>query len=78
SDFADRREGECRAGAIGCVACKKELLASMEKPFAEFRERRARFEKPGLVEELLAAGSAKAREEAGRTMERVLKAMNLR
>lgn len=78
SDFADRREGECRAGAIGCVACKKELLQSMEKPFAEFRERRARFDKPGLVSELLAAGSAKARAAAEDTMGKVRKAMNLR
>jgi tryptophanyl-tRNA synthetase len=78
SDFAGRREGECRAGAIGCVACKKELLQSMEKPFSEFRERRARFDKPGLVEELLAAGSAKARAAAEDTMGKVRKAMNLR
>ncbi|TBR25231.1 tryptophan--tRNA ligase [bacterium] len=78
SDFADRREGECRAGAIGCVACKKELLTSMEKPFSEFRERRARFDKPGLVSELLTAGGAKARAVAEETMGKVRKAMNLR
>lgn len=78
SDFADRREGECRAGAIGCVACKKELLASMEQPFSEFRERRARFDKPGLVEELLAAGGTKARAAAEETMTKVRRAMNLR
>lgn len=78
SDFADRREAECKAGSIGCVACKKELLASMEKPFAEFRERRAGFDKPGLVEGLLAAGGAKARAAAEETMTRVRKAMNIR
>lgn len=78
SDFADRREAECRAGSIGCVACKKELAASMEKPFSEFRSRRAAFDKPGLVEELLAAGGAKARAAAEETMSQVRKAMNIR
>ncbi|MBI5596474.1 MAG: tryptophan--tRNA ligase [Elusimicrobia bacterium] len=78
SDFAPRRGDECRAGSIGCVACKKELLQSMTTPFDEFRSRRAQFDQPGLVEDLLAAGSAKARAEAEGTMERVRKAMNLR
>lgn len=78
SDFADRREGECRAGSIGCVACKKELLGSMERPFAEFRARRAGFNASGLVESLLAEGSAKARAQAEETMAKVRAAMNLR
>ena len=78
SNFADRREGECRAGSIGCVACKKELLGSMEAPFAEFRARRAKFDAPGHVERLLAAGSAKARVRAEETMAKVRTAMNLR
>lgn len=78
SDFADRREVECKAGQIGCFQCKKDLLGSMDGPFAEFREKRAKYDKPGLVEEILEAGSAKARDSAEATMERVRKAMNLR
>lgn len=78
SDFADRREQECREGALGCVACKKEALSSMEGAFQAFRENRKKFEKEGLVEEVLDKGSRKAEEAAERTMERVRKAMNLR
>lgn len=78
SDFASRREQECKDGEIGCVACKKELLKSLEEPFAAFREKRAKFDKKGLVEELLAAGSRTAAAVAERTMTKVRKAMNLR
>ena len=78
SDFFPRRETECKEGTIGCVACKRELLESMDGPFAEFREKRAAFDKPGLVDEILEAGSAKARDVAESTMERVRSAMNLK
>lgn len=77
SDFAARREAECRAGQVGCVACKKDLLRSLDEPYAEFRRARERFETAGLVEEIIESGSAKAREAAERTMVRVRKAMNL-
>ncbi len=77
SDFAARRETECKEGTIGCVACKRELLDSMDGPFAEFREKREKYDKPGLIEEILEAGSAKARDAAEETMVRVRKAMNL-
>ncbi|MFA5139583.1 MAG: tryptophan--tRNA ligase [Elusimicrobiota bacterium] len=78
SPHADNREAECRDGAIGCVACKKDLLRSMAEPFAEFRRARERFAGAGLAESVLEAGSRKAREVAGRTLERVRRAMNLR
>ncbi|MBI3298778.1 MAG: tryptophan--tRNA ligase [Elusimicrobia bacterium] len=77
SDYADRREVECKAGALGCVACKKDLLASMEKPFAEFREKREPFT-DSAIEEIITAGGAKARQAAEETMAKVRKAMNLR
>ncbi len=78
SDFAKKREKECKDGAIGCVACKKDLLKSLEEPFTVFREKRAKFDKKGAVEELLAEGSRKAADVAERTMMKVRKAMNLR
>lgn len=78
SDFAARREEECRAGALGCVACKKDVLRSMAPTFAEFRRNREKFDQPGLVEEMLERGSSRAEETAERTMCRVRKAMNLR
>ncbi len=78
SDYAQKREEECRAGALGCVACKKDVIKSMEAPYETFRVNRAKFDKPGLVEKILEKGSRKAGETAERTMERVRKAMNLR
>lgn len=81
SDFADRREGECRAGTVGCVACKKDLLKSMEKPFEDFRLNRAKrlgADSDAEVARILAEGSAKARASAEATLARVRAAMHLR
>lgn len=78
SSYAGSRDAECRQGRVGCVACKKDLLGSLEGPFGEFRERRGRWERrAGVVEELLAEGGRKAREEAARTLGRVRRAMHL-
>ena len=78
SDYAPKRGEECRAGKIGCVMCKKDLLKSMEGPFAEFRETRERYAgKKGLVEDILAEGSRKAKAVAEKTMESVRAAMSL-
>lgn len=75
----EKRGDECRAGAIGCVACKKDLLASMEPSFSDIRKRRDSYASgSGRVEEILEDGAAKAREVAGKTMEAVRKAMRLR
>ncbi|MBI5243961.1 MAG: tryptophan--tRNA ligase [Elusimicrobia bacterium] len=77
SGFWESREGECRRGEIGCVACKNDLLKSLEGPFSELRANRERCANEP-VEDILEEGSARAREAAERTMERVRKAMNLR
>lgn len=73
----EARREECRKGAIGCVACKNDLLKGLEAPFGEFRSRRERFT-PAQVDEVLEKGSLRAREAAERTLERARKAMNLR
>jgi len=78
SGHASRREAECREGAIGCVACKKDLVASMQGPYDAFRKARERYVNEGLAEEVLRQGSLKAREVAEGTMARVREAMNLR
>jgi tryptophanyl-tRNA synthetase len=78
-DFVENRRQECRAGKIGCVACKKDLLSEMQEPFAKFRETRARFtQDPGFVQKILDEGADKARAVAKETMERVRHAMRLR
>ncbi|MDR2123470.1 MAG: tryptophan--tRNA ligase [Desulfovibrio sp.] len=68
---AEIRAG-CLSASMGCVDCKALLLKSLERFLAPMRERRARLDaRPGLVEEVLAAGNEKARAEARKTMEGV-------
>lgn len=77
-DFVQSRGRECRAGSVGCVACKKDLLSEMSAPFAAFREKRKGFSSsPERVEKILESGATKAREVAEKTMERVRRAMKL-
>ena len=65
-------EADCRAGQIGCVACKKMLAEYLEGLMAPIRERRqAVLSRPGYIEEILREGAAKARAKAGATMEEV-------
>lgn len=74
----ERRDRECRAGEIGCVACKKDLLTFIEPAYDQFRKARDKFAKdPAFVDELLADGAAKAAKTAEQTMERVRAAMRL-
>lgn len=74
----EKRGEQCRQGKIGCVACKKDLLASLERPFGEFRARRERLAADrGLVAGILEEGNRKARAVASETMARARRAMNL-
>lgn len=73
------REVECRAGALGCVACKKQLLELMEPEIAKFRARRAELEKdPARVDKILDGGAVRVRAAIAPTMEAVRRAMRLR
>lgn len=71
-------ESACRAGTIGCVACKKNLagnlLQVMEPIYARKQELEAN---PGRVEEILQAGEEKARRVAEQTLGEVRAAMGL-
>lgn len=70
---------KCRAGQLGCMADKKDLLASLEKPYAQFSEARLRYSSdPALVDKILEEGARKARAVAQKTMEDVRRAMKLR
>jgi tryptophanyl-tRNA synthetase len=77
--FVTKRGDECRAGALGCMACKKDLLAEMTGPFDEFRRRREAYAADeGKVAKILEDGAAKARAVARKTMDEVRTAMRLR
>jgi tryptophanyl-tRNA synthetase len=74
----DDLKARYREGKVGDVEVKKKLMIALNNFLAPIRERRAQYEaKPGLVEEVLAAGTDKARAEAEATMALVREAMGL-
>jgi tryptophanyl-tRNA synthetase len=68
----------CRTADIGCVECKKRMAVHLNAFLEPIRERRRFYlERPGLVEEIITAGSDKARQTACRTLEEVRAAVRL-
>lgn len=76
--FVAQRGADCRAGKLGCSACKKDLLAEMTGPYDDFRRRRDAFAADAAVDGILADGARKARAVAQKTMDEVRRAMRLR
>lgn len=75
---ASARENECREGRIGCMPCKKDLLARMGT-LQDLQKRRAELAaQPGLVERVLEDGNARARARARATLDEAMKAIGLR
>lgn len=69
---------ECRAGARGCVACKKQLAQNICDTLKPMREKRAYYEEhPEIVDKILMEGTLKAQKTAKETMKKVKKAMKL-
>ena len=69
---------ECKAGARGCVACKKQLIQNIIKEFEPLREKRKYYEeRPEELKKILMEGTEKARQEAKKTMKKVKEAMKL-
>ena len=69
---------ECKAGARGCVACKKQLTKNIIDFLRPIREKRAYYEAhPEEVDEILYEGTQKAKAKAEATMKKVKKAMKL-
>ncbi|PUU88282.1 MAG: tryptophanyl-tRNA synthetase [Halanaerobium sp.] len=78
SEESDEIAEKCRAGTIGCVACKKRLAEKLNAFLAPMRERRKKYlENPELVDRILMEGTEKAREEAQKTMEKVREVMKI-
>ncbi len=81
--FTDKEEcknicEECKAGKRGCVACKKQLVESINKVLEPIRDKRRHYEEnPKEVMDILIAGSNKARVVAKETIEKVKKSMKL-
>ena len=69
---------ECKAGARGCVACKKQLIENINKELGPIREKRHYYEEhPNEVMDILMAGTDHARKIAKQTLENVKKSMML-
>jgi len=68
----------CRSAGIGCIECKSWVADALVKILNPMQERRRKYEdNPRLAWDILEAGSARAREVAGATMDEVRKAMGL-
>ncbi len=68
----------CRSAGIGCIECKSWAADALVKILTPMQERRKKYEdNPRLAWDILEAGSARAREVAGATMDEVRKAMGL-
>ncbi len=69
---------ECKSGSRGCVACKKELVASMLAYLKPIQERRKYYEeRPEEVDRILLEGTAKAQKQAKIIMAKVKDAMKI-
>jgi tryptophanyl-tRNA synthetase len=74
---AEIREG-CERGAIGCAECKRRITAALQELIAPMQERRAYYAaRPRLVDDILMAGTERARAVAKETMAEVREAMGL-
>lgn len=69
---------ECKAGARGCVACKKQLANNIIQTLKPIQEKRKYYEEHiEEVDRILLEGTEKARKTAKETMKKVKKAMKL-
>ena len=68
----------CRSAGIGCIECKSWAADSLVKILNPMQQRRKKYEdNPRLAWDILEAGSAKARQVAGTTMDEVREAMGM-
>jgi tryptophanyl-tRNA synthetase len=73
-----RIDGECRSAQIGCVDCKKIMAQNLIKALEPIHAQQAYYaERPEMVDEIMRAGSAKARQVARQTMAEVKAAMKI-
>ena len=68
----------CRPAGIGCIECKSWVADAIVKVLNPMQERRKQYEdNPRLAWDILEAGSARARDVAGATMDEVREAMGI-
>jgi tryptophanyl-tRNA synthetase len=68
----------CTTAALGCVDCKRRVAAAIAEHLAPMRDKRRSLEaSPGVVDDIVHEGNARARERAQETMARVREAMHV-
>jgi len=68
----------CRSAGIGCIECKSWVADAIVKVLSPMQERRKKYEDcPRLAWDILEAGSSRARDVAGATMNEVRDAMSI-
>jgi tryptophanyl-tRNA synthetase len=70
------RESECKAGSVGCVLCKKQLMEMLSvfmKPLADKRNDLMRDK--SYLEKIIEQGTEKAKEQASSSMSEIRKAL---
>jgi tryptophanyl-tRNA synthetase len=64
-----------RAGTVGDVEVKQKLAAAINALLDPMRERRTKYDQPGLIEDILYTGSLRVRDEVKQTLYAMQKAM---
>jgi tryptophanyl-tRNA synthetase len=68
----------CRSAGIGCIECKSWAADALVQLLNPMQERRKKYEEnPRLAWDILEAGSQRARQSAGETMDHVRAAMHM-
>ncbi|MEO0076047.1 MAG: tryptophan--tRNA ligase [candidate division WOR-3 bacterium] len=76
--FISELQENCKKGKIGCVACKKILIKVINEFLEPIRQRRAEYEKDmTVVDDILAMGTKRAKQEAEETMKLVREAIRI-
>jgi len=77
-DETSEIEADCKSGALGCVACKKNLSEKLAVYLEPFREKRNYFEQHvDEVNDIISHGHSIAQKVASQTMDKVHKVMKL-
>jgi tryptophanyl-tRNA synthetase len=69
-------DAECRTAGIGCIDCKKILIANINAFLEPFRQRRSKFENMAVAD-ILEPGNRRAAERARRTIAQARGLMNV-
>jgi tryptophanyl-tRNA synthetase len=78
SEESDEIGERCRAGTIGCVACKKRMAKKLNEFLDPMRERRKKYlDNPELIDEIIKKGTKRAKEEAEKTLKKVREVMKI-